>query len=146
MGYHINQFTKFATLSGQRKSRAVSMFSWVFPPPLFKRERALSRFPSIFRKHIQRFIPFLGWFFPPWRSKLNSHCLPQSQPAAQGLGIPHTSAPQTPARGVAVPRGQEPLALTTRRDAGAEGRSPYPAPQILNPTLAREARNRLGES
>lgn len=76
------------------------------------------RFPSIFRKHIQRFISFLGWFFSTLVIKVKLSLLAPNQPAAQGLGKPHTSAPQTPARGDAVPRGQKPLALTTRRDAG----------------------------
>lgn len=45
------------------------------------------------------------------------------------MGRAHTSAPQTPARGNAVPRGQKPLALTMRRDEGLGRLSPYSAPQ-----------------
>lgn len=48
--------------------------------------RVLIRFPNVdpFRKHIQRLLRFLGWFFPPWQSKLNSIASPKAslQPGA----------------------------------------------------------------
>lgn len=64
------------------------MFCGAFPLPSFffflRERRVLIRFPNVdpFSKRIQRFMPFLKWFFPPWWSKLKSHSSPQSQPAA----------------------------------------------------------------
>lgn len=140
---------------GKEKPELFQCVLWGhFPPLPFLREgRVLIRFPNVepFSKHIQRFMRFLECFFPPWRSKLNSHCrtppnLPPQARLQPGLGHgSHFSAPN-PSREKAVPRGQKPLALTMQRDEGVERMSPYSAPQIINPTLAGEARNRLGES
>lgn len=93
---------------GKEKPELFQCVLWGhFPPLPFLREgRVLIRFPNVepFSKHIQRFMRFLECFFPPWRSKLNSRCRtpppPTSHPkldCSPGLGMAHTSAPQTPA-------------------------------------------------
>ena len=53
---------------------------------------------------------------------------PALQPAL-GWGTAQSSAPQTPARGNAVPWGQKPLAATTRRGARAAGLLPTANPK-----------------
>lgn len=140
------QLTKFATLSGQRESRATSMLhGGILPAPhaLFKTRRVSIRSPNVdpFSKHVQRFLRFLEWFFSTSEIKAEFPLPPPPPPkpaCSPGLGMARTSAPRTPARGNAVPPGQKPLARTTPGDEEVAGTSPCSAPPTLHPSLARE--------
>lgn len=115
------------------------------PPFLFLRERVSIRFPSIFRKHLQRFIPFLGWDPLPLAIGVKTLLACPRARLQPGLaGVPHTRAPQTRRGQPLSPEARShPPALTARRDAGVEGPAPRPAPRTHSPAWAE---HRPGES
>lgn len=109
--YHTNQFTKFATLSGQRKTRALSMF-YGAPPPSLREERALIRFPNVdpFSKHSQRFTRLLPEVvFSTLAIKAELPLLAPKPACSPGLGraLASTSVPQPQGEQAAVPPRQE---------------------------------------
>lgn len=119
----------------QRRSRTVSMFEGHSPLPptfffFFREGRVLIRFPkeAPLRKQIQRFLSWGGFLHLGDQSWSPMAC-PRASLAALGWGTAQSSAPQTPARGNAVPWGQKPLAATTRRGARAAGLLPTANPK-----------------
>ena len=104
------------------------------PTPFFfffflREGRVLIRFTkeAPLGKQIQRFLSW-GGFLHLGDQSLPMAC-PRGSLAAFGWGTAQSSAPQTPARGNAVPRGQRSLAATARRGARAAGLLPTADPK-----------------